>query len=119
MMPPRARALPPAPAGVAPGARGVLHVHTNRTDGTGSVDDVIGAAAAAALKFVIVTDHGDGTRTPDLPDYRQGVLYIDATEISTRDGHLVALGIPKTPYPLGGEGRDVIDDIHRLGGLAI
>ena len=77
------------------------------------------ATAAAGLQFVIVTDHGDGTRAPDLPDYRNGVLYIDAVEISTQDGHVVALDLPKTPYPLAGEGRDVVDDIHRLGGFAI
>lgn len=76
-------------------------------------------AARAGLKFVIVTDHGDGTRAPDLPDYRSGVLYIDAVEISTQDGHIVALGLPKAPYPFAGEGRDVIDDIHRFGGIAI
>jgi len=119
MMPPGARQLP-APAGeLTPGVRGVFHIHTNRSDGTGSIEDVVRAAAAAGLKFVIVTDHGDATRAPDLPDYRAGVLYIDAVEISTRNGHIIALGSSKAPYPLGGEGRDVIADIHRLGGLAI
>jgi len=119
MMPAGPLPLPAPPPGVVPGARGVIHVHTNRSDGTGSIDDVIRAAASAGLAFVIVTDHGDATRAPDLPDYRNGVLYIDAVEISTRDGHVVALALPRAPYPLGGEGRDVVDDIHRLGGLAI
>ena len=119
MMPGAQQRLPPAPAGAAPAIRGVIHVHTTRSDGTGSVDDVVRAAASAGLRFVIVTDHGDGTRTPDLPDYRRGVLYIDAVEISTTNGHLVALGLPKSPYPLAGDARDVIEDVHRMGGLAI
>lgn len=119
MMPRAARPLPAPPPGFPPAVRGVIHVHTNRSDGTGSIDDVSRAAAAAGLQFVIVTDHGDGTRAPDLPDYRNGILYIDAVEISTADGHLVALGLPKAPYPLAGEARDVVDDVHRLGGLAI
>jgi carbohydrate binding protein with CBM11 domain len=119
MLPAAPRTLPPPPDGLADPVRGVIHVHTTRSDGTGSVDEVLRAAAGAGLKFVIVTDHGDGTRAPDLPDYRNGVLYIDAVEVSTRDGHVVALGIPKTPYPLAGEGRDVVEDIHRLGGIAI
>jgi len=119
MMPPAARQLPAPRPGLTPAVRGVVHVHTNRSDGTGSVDDVVRAAARAALQFVIVTDHGDGTRAPDLPDYRNGVLYIDALEISTTDGHLIALGLPKAPYPLAGEGRDVVEDVHRLGGIAI
>jgi len=119
MMPAGPRALPPPPAGLMPAVRGAMHVHTNRSDGTGSIDDVVRAASAAGLKFVILTDHGDATRAPDLPDYRDGVLSIDAVEISTNDGHLVALGMPKSPYPLAGEGRDVVEDIHRLGGFAI
>ena len=41
------------------------------------------AAARAGLNFVILTDHGDGTREPDAPAYRHGVLCIDAVEIST------------------------------------
>jgi hypothetical protein len=101
------------------GARGAIHVHTRRSDGTGTIDDVAAAAARAGLKFVILTDHGDGTRRPEPPSYRQGVLVIDAAEISTQDGHVVALGIGASPYPLGGEGRDVIEDIARLGGMSI
>ena len=119
MMPRGARALPPLPTGLSPGVRGVVHIHTNRSDGTGSVADAIRAAARADLKFIIVTDHGDGTRAADLPDYRDGVLYVDAVEIGTGDGHLVALGLPKTPYPLAGDARDVVEDVHRFGGLAI
>jgi len=101
------------------GTRGAFHVHTRRSDGTGTMDDVAHAAARAGLKFVIVTDHGDGTRSPEAPSYRQSVLMIDAAEISTDDGDVVALGIGRTPYPLGGEGRGVVEDIARLGGMSI
>ena len=83
------------------------------------VDEVAAAAARAGLNFIILTDHGDGTREPDPPAYRSGVLCIDAVEISTASGHVVALGLPRAPYPLGGETRDVVEDVQRLGGLAI
>ncbi|OFW13514.1 MAG: hypothetical protein A3H29_18870 [Acidobacteria bacterium RIFCSPLOWO2_02_FULL_67_21] len=99
--------------------RGVLHVHTSRSDGTGTVDEVAAAAARAGLDFVVFTDHGDATREPDPPAYRHGVLCIDGVEITTRDGHLVALGLPAAPYPLGGEARDAVEDVARLGGVSI
>jgi len=118
-LPTAPRELPSPGEGLKTPVRGVIHVHTNRSDGTASVDEVLRAAARAGLQFVIVTDHGDATRAPDLPDYRNGVLYIDGVEISTGNGHLVALGLPKAPYPLAGEARDVVEDIHRLGGIAI
>lgn len=118
-------ALPPqavevqATVGVPPAVRGVIHVHTRRSDGTGTLDSVAAEAARAGLHFVVFTDHGNATRAPEPPSYRSGVLCIDAVEISTQHGHVVALKLPKAPYPLAGESRDVVDDIHRLGGVAI
>lgn len=113
---PPARLSAPATSGDRAVA-GAVHVHTNRSDGRGSPDEVAASAARAGLAFVIFTDHGDGTRQPDPPTYRSGVLCVDAVEISTVQGHLLALGLPQAPYPLGGEARDVLDDVHRLGGV--
>jgi hypothetical protein len=98
---------------------GIIHVHTNRSDGLSGPDDVAAAAARAGLKFVVFTDHGDATRTPDLPAYRSGVLCLDAVEISTTGGHYLALDMPGAAYPLGGEARDVVEDVKRLGGFGI
>ena len=78
---------------------------------------VAAAAARAGLQFVIFTDHGDGTRAPEPPAYLSGVLCIDGVEISTNGGHYVALGLPRTPYPLGGEPSAVVEDVARLGGF--
>jgi hypothetical protein len=108
-------AVPPTDGAV----RGVLHVHSNRSDGRSSPDDIAAIAARAGLKFIIFTDHGDATRSPDPPAYRSGVLCIDAVEISTNGGHLIALGLGAAPYPLAGESRDVLEDVHRLGGFGI
>ena len=99
--------------------RGVLHVHTNRSDGTGTPDAVAAAAARAGLSFVIFTDHGDASVEPSAPTYRSGVLCIDAVEISTDSGHVLALGLPRVPFPLGGTARDVLEDVARFGGMAI
>ena len=98
---------------------GAYHVHTTRSDGHGGKAAVAAAAARAGLTFVILTDHGDGTRPPDPPEYVDGVLMLDAVEISTDDGHYVALDMPPAPYPLGGAGQAVIEDVRRLGGFGI
>jgi hypothetical protein len=99
---------------------GAYHVHTSRSDGTKPVEEIAAAAARAGLKFVVFTDHGDATRPPDPPAYHHGVLCLDAVEISTDAGHLVALGLDRAaPYPLAGDPEDVIEDVHRLGGRAI
>ena len=121
-LPPRARVVDLSDwphEGVPPTARGVFHVHSDRSDGSATVDDIAAAAARAGLQFVIFTDHGDGTRTPDAPVYRSGVLCIDAVEISTTGGHYIALGLPVAPYPLAGEPYAVVEDVRRLGGFGI
>lgn len=99
--------------------RGVLHVHSQLSDGMGTADQIAAAAARAGLQFVVLTDHGDATRTPEPPSYRSGVLVLDGVEISTRGGHYVALGLPQSPYPLAGDARDVVADVHRMGGFGI
>jgi len=116
-LPPATRHFSPAPPTTIYGA---YHVHSNRSDGSGSLDDIAAAAAAAGLRFVIVTDHGDATRAPEAPAYRRGVLVIDAVEIGTESGHMVALGLTApSPYPLGAEARDTVEDVHRMGGWTV
>ena len=107
-------AAPPAST-----VRGVYHIHTNRSDGSGTPDEVAAAAARAGLQFIILTDHGDGTRTTDPPAYRSGVLTLDAVELNTTGGHYAALGMPAAPYPLAGTPEAVIEDVKRLGGFGI
>ena len=50
-----------------PVVKGAYHVHSERSDGTGTSDDIAAAAARAGLQFVILTDHGNGTRPPQPP----------------------------------------------------
>ncbi len=118
-----ARALPPAqvPLQAFPDGSiaGALHIHSNRSDGKGTPDDIAAAAARAGLQFIVLTDHGDATRTPDPPVYRSGVLCLDGVEISTSNGHYMAIGLPASPYPLAGDGRDVVEDVRRLGGFGV
>src|SRR5471032_2104325 len=103
------------PAATDGAIAGIIHVHTSRSDGLSSHDEIAAAAARAGLKFLVFTDHGDATRTPDPPTYRSGVLCLDGVEISTSGGHYVVLDMPASPYPLAGESRDVVEDVRRLG----
>lgn len=120
--------LPPRPvhlsAGVDPDrarrtVAGAYHIHSNRSDGAADKDAIAGAAARAGLVFIILTDHGDGTRQPDPPVYLHGVLCLDAVELSTNGGHYVAIDMQPAPYPLGGEPDAVVEDVKRLGGFGI
>lgn len=98
---------------------GAVHIHSVRSDGAGDREAIAAAAARAGLQFVIITDHGDGTRQPDPPAYLHNVLCIDAVEVSSNGGHVIALDMGAAPYPLGGEADAVIEDVLRLGGMPV
>jgi len=53
--PPRRLALAAPSDGTIPG---IIHVHTNRSDGLSGPDEIAAAAARAGLKFLVFTDHG-------------------------------------------------------------
>lgn len=118
---PTARLAPlePSEAAGVTVIRGAYHVHSQASDGTGTVEEIARAAARAGLSFVVLTDHGDAFRRPSPPRYYGPVLCIDAVELSTTDGHYAALGMAPSPYPLSGEARDVAEDVARLGGFGI
>lgn len=107
------------PQGAAPVLAGAFHVHTNRSGGSASVEDVAAAAADAGLAFVIFAEHGDATRPLEPPRYHAGVLCLDGVEISTTGGHYIALGLNRAPYPLAGAPYAVAEDVARLGGFGV
>lgn len=99
--------------------RGAFHVHTVRSDGRGTVEEVAAAAKAAGLRFVVLTDHNDFT--PREPVFIDGVLMVPGVEISTAQGHLAALGLRRPlegvrPWMDGGEAEAAVE---RAGGVAV
>jgi hypothetical protein len=98
-------------------AVGVVHVHTALSDGGGDAGEVVAAARAAGLDFVAITDH-NVLDAKSLEGYRQGVLVLVGTEISTNAGHLLALGLADPAFRFSGDMRDALDDVRELGGIA-
>lgn len=101
--------------------RGAYHVHTTRSDGRGSVEEVARAAKAAGLDFVVLTDHNDfGQREPA---YVDGVLVVPGVELSTAHGHLAAFGMERPlegvrPWMDGGAAEAAVEKAGGVGVLA-
>ena len=75
----------------APGPRwfrGDLHSHSHHSDGTAPLTDLVLAARAQGLDFVVVTEHNTVSHLPYLGDLsEEGLLLIPGMEISTYHGH--------------------------------
>jgi PHP domain-containing protein len=96
---------------------GVVHVHTTLSDGAATPDEVIAAAQAAGLRFVVITDHNN-LDAKKWEGYHDGLLVIVGTEISTTAGHVLGLGIDDPVFRFSGDAQDALDDIETLHGVA-
>jgi hypothetical protein len=107
--------VPPRPE-VREWPRGAFHVHTRRSDGRGTVEEVAAAAKAAGLQFVLLTDHNDFA--PREPAFKSGVLMVPGVEISTPYGHLVAFGM-ETPLDGPRARQEGVGAVEAAGGISV
>jgi hypothetical protein len=92
------RLVPNVPvAGVRTGAAdgfvvGAVHMHTTESDGGGTVDDLVDAALANGLDFIVVTDHNIERRSSF--EYRRDVLILYGEELTLPNmGHAMLLDV--------------------------
>lgn len=98
-----------------------LHIHSTYShDATTTVRAILKQAADVGLDVIAVTDHDDirgSLEARDLaPQY--GIESIPGVEVSTRDGHVVALFVETLP-PSGLSFTDTLMLIGKMGGIAI
>ena len=105
----------------APG-RADLHMHTTASDGWPTPQDLVDhATRRAALNVIAVTDHDTiegALRARDHAAKRARLHVIVGEEVSSRDGHIVALYLERRIRP-GMSAAATVDAIHDQGGLAI
>lgn len=100
--------------------RADLHVHTSEGDGLDSTEAVLKFAEHTPLDVVAITEHDDlvtGLRARENA-IRRGVRIevVPGVEITTLDGHLVALFVEE-PVPSFRGVEETIEAVHRQGGL--
>ena len=97
------------------------HVHTGASyDARGSVDAVLARCRDQGLDAVAITDHDTAVaaRRAVIRQDRYGVLVVPGVEISTADGHLLALGVSTDP-PTGCPFARTVEWVRDRGGLAV
>lgn len=101
-------------------SRADLHIHTTCSDGRATPRQVARALAASDLAVAAVTDHDTIEGALRVRDELagRGPEIVVGTEVSTADGHLLALFVDQR-IPRGRSAGETIDLIHQRGGLAI
>jgi len=95
-----------------------LHVHTCFSkDGRTTMEELVATAVEKGIGCIAVTDHNEFLAFEQLKDNGQ-VIIIPAEEVSSKEGHIVALGIDRL-IPRGLSIQETIDRIHEAGGFAI
>ncbi|MDJ1432903.1 PHP domain-containing protein [Halostagnicola sp. A-GB9-2] len=98
-----------------------FHVHSDDSyDGHEPIELILEHAADIDLDGVVITDHdeiGESLRAAELaPEY--GLVGIPGVEVSTRHGHLLAIGVEERPSP-GMPFMETVEHVRELGGIAI
>ncbi len=109
---------------------GVIHIHHAPShDSCAPFEDVLAAAYAAELDFLVLTEHIRPDAKGPLPAAERAGLYtrpdgspllvLVGAEFGTQDGHLLAFDIPGVIPVEGRPGREAIGAIHAAGGFAV
>ncbi len=97
-----------------------LHIHSTYSDGTANVAAILAHVAQSDLRLIAITDHDTiaGGRAAAQLARDFGVQVIVGEEVSTAEGHLLALFIDDE-LPPGRPAAETIAAIHAQGGLCV
>jgi predicted metal-dependent phosphoesterase TrpH len=98
-----------------------IHVHSRYSplDGTYTPEEIVGHAKSIGLDGIVITDHNaiEGALEA-LKFATRDFTVIPGIEVSSKEGHILALGIKK-PIEKRIPAKEVIEQIHSLGGIAV
>ncbi|MEE6135315.1 CehA/McbA family metallohydrolase [Mycobacterium sp. 050128] len=130
--PARPPATPNASAAFTPASvgarwyRGDLHLHTEHSDGERDPGELVSAAHAGGLDFIVSTEHNTNSANRVWPTCRTGsLLVIPGVEVTTRHGHWLAAGLPPGGWvdwrygPSDGVFPRFAAEVRQAGGLVV
>ena len=119
-------AFTPASVGGARWYRGDLHLHTVHSDGERDPGELVSAAHAGGLDFIVSTEHNTTSANLVWPGCHTGsLLVIPGEEVTTRHGHWLAVGLPPCAWvdwrygPRDGVFPRFAAEVRQAGGLVV
>ena len=101
--------------------KGVIHLHSRYSDGSGKIPEIVRKASDAGLDFVMLTDHDSlGALYDGYEGWHDDVLLLVGQEISPRTHHYLAFDLDKrirgkyrTDY------QNIVNKVAAAGGFGI
>jgi len=99
---------------------GDLHTHSNASDGLDPPRKLVEYAKRARLRVLAITDHDtvrggvEGARHSG-----EDLVVVPGIEMSTRDGHLLCIGVYEDPSPRAYSAEEAIEWCREHGGVPI
>ena len=101
--------------------RGDLHSHTLHSDGSFSVDERLRRAVERGLDFLAITDHNTISHHRELDPWRDRIVPIRGSEVTTFHGHMNVFGLSAAidwrPERRGGGAAGIVEQAHAQGAL--
>jgi predicted metal-dependent phosphoesterase TrpH len=103
-----------------------MHLHTVHSDSPRLPAELVAAAGAAGLDFIVSTEHNTSSASGHWGAHAtEDLLIVDGEEITTRNGHFLAIGLPSGRWidwryrAVDGVIGQIVRQIHRTGALAV
>lgn len=96
---------------------GNIHIHSQYSDGRGSIREIAAAAQKAGLDFIIITDHNTLEALHRGEEgYYGNVLALIGTEVNEGENHYLALGVGQEISMNEENPQEIIDEVNRQEG---
>jgi hypothetical protein len=96
-----------------------IHVHSRFSDGVPTPEEIVEHCRKIGLNGVAITDHDAIEGSLEAMKYASAdFIVIPGMEVSSKEGHILALGIKKQ-VESGLPAKETVERIHDLGGIAI
>ena len=96
----------------------VIHVHSTWSDGTGTVPQIMRAAAKAGVDVVLLTDHDNlAARDHGQEGWHGDVLLLVGEEVTPAENHYLAFGIDTVITKSGRTPAEVCEAVEAQGGF--
>jgi len=107
--------------------RGILHVHSNFSDGEGSLEHVVATFKRAGVHFIAVSDHAEVFDDVRMQQYvalceslcTDTFVVIPGLEFALAGGDIHILGYGLTRRIRASDMEKLVDGIHEAGGIAV